>query len=392
MKKFVLKSFPYIAIIIAYGLIGEYFLFKNKESISIERITEIQSQTSEELYYGREILGNSLSNYKFQMFKKTQPKVLVLGQSVTLQFRDFMFEPYQSDFYNTGLMARNVKDLNYVMDLIESGEIRKPELIFLGVDLSLVLTHTFLDETEWTRNYPEDRATSAQSHLKGIQRIFLTKKFRQIPTVDVGFGRAGMTGLGYRNDGTYRHKPEIEMFLKDSIYYDGDLIEYLKNRTSPFIPPFTYDASKAQKYFTLLERMTQNDIELILYVPPYSDVYFNEAIQDTMFNSFWQNFMVFQEELIARGYNVIPFTTPSRMGLTDHYMVDAEHPGEVMCAMQLMNAVYSKEIKGPLIETLTFTTVEKLMRKKEVIPISFFTDSIDIDLLENTQRRNSDDI
>ena len=178
MKKFVVRSIPYVFLCLLYAGFGEYYLQKYKEAYSIERVTDIQSTTQRELYYGREILGNSLGNYKYQMFVKTQPKVLVLGQSVTLQFRDFMFEPFENDFYNTGLMARNSKDLNYVLDLIESGSINKPELVLLGIDLSMVLKNTFLDDREWIRNLPEDRATIAKSHLKGFQRIFLKDYFQ----------------------------------------------------------------------------------------------------------------------------------------------------------------------------------------------------------------------
>ncbi len=384
MKKLVLYTSPYVLLIILYGLIGEYFLHANKESYTIEEVTTMQDQSQSESYYCREIIGNTLSNYKFQMFKKKQPTgVLVLGQSVTLQFRDFMFEPYQDDFYNTGLMARNIKDVNYVLDLMDEGKVNTPELLVLGVDISFFVGNTVLDSIEWTRNHPEDRAMSSKSHLKGIQRIFLNPKFMSPPKVDYGFGRAGMGGRGYRRDGSYRHKPDIERFLNDSSYNDGDLILYLKNKTAPFIEPFEFDEGKKRVYFKFLERVQEKGIELILYIPPYSDVYFNEAIKDPMFKALWEEFLGVQEELIAKGYNVIPFATPSGMGLTDHYMVDAEHPGEVMCVMQLQQGIEEKNLKGDVIESLTFSTVNEYFKNPYMIPISFMGDSIDQVLLHH---------
>ncbi len=389
MKKFVIRSLPYILIGLIYGAVGEYYLISTREAVSIESITDIQSKSKKELYYGREILGNSLSNYKYHMFIKTQPKVLVLGQSVTLQFRDFMFEPYEDNFYNTGLMARNVKDLNYVLDMFESGKVKKPQLVLLGIDPSFVLQHTFLDKTEWVRNYPGDRATSAKSHLKGIQRLYLDEELRQIPQLKEGYGKAGMIGLGYRNDGSYRHKPEMERYLRDSSYYDGILIEKLKNRQAPFIEPFAFSRTKADKLLKAINRFYELDIELLLYIPPYSHVYYSQAIQYPMFTSFWEGFIGFQEELINEGHNVIPFCTPPDIGLNDDYFVDAEHPGEVMCAIQLRNFVRSGKGRGKVLNSLTFNRVDELLQSENTIPMSFMTDSLSVVLLQEIRNKRA---
>ena len=52
-------------------------------------------------------------------------------------------------------MARNVDDFNYVLDLFETKQVRKPKFVLLGMDLSLVLRDTFLDDTEWDPESPE---------------------------------------------------------------------------------------------------------------------------------------------------------------------------------------------------------------------------------------------
>lgn len=389
MKKFVLKFTPYLLFILAYGLVGELLLYLNKESYSITKVAEVQSTSERELYYYRGILGNSVSNYKFQMFQKKQPKVLVLGQSVTLQFRDFIFEPFEDDFYNTGLMARNVKDFNYVLDLFSKGEIRKPELVLLGVDLSLFLQHTFLDETEWVRNYPPDRAESAKSHLKGMQQIFRDRHQLRPPQIDFGFGRLGMQGCGYRRDGTFRHCGEINRYLEDSTYTDGGLIDDLKNRRYPFVEPFAFSAAKEEAYLEVLERFQELEIELILYIPPYSDAFFNEAMKDEKFRNFWEHFGKLEQKLKTKGYNVIGFKTPSGMGLDDKLMIDAQHPSEVLCALQLKQAVEENSIKGKYIDALSFNTLDSLLNSKYRLPFSFMNDSIaKLDLERTWQLRN----
>lgn len=366
----------------AYGAIGEYFLMKFKEDVSIEEVTEIQKDSPTELYYGRQILGNSLSNYKVTMFKKKQPAVMTLGQSVTLQFRDFMFEPYEKVFYNTGLMTRNLKDIEYVLELFESGAQKVPKFIFFATDLSLVLNPSFLDQQEYTRTPPIDRATESRSHLKGMQALYLSASLRRSTETDLGFGKSGMEGKGYRNDGTYRHKPNIENFIENGEYHDGELSEKLEKKVIPFLLPMLYDAQKEQNLLEILNRMKALDIELLLYIPPYSDTFFEKAKKDSVFMNFWAQYMVFQQKLIDLDYDVIPFTTPSQMGLEDTYMVDSEHPSEVFCAIQLRDYVRTSGTNNPFLKSLSFKKVEQLLAAKTTIPISFLADDASQELRE----------
>ena len=172
-----------------------------------------------------------------------------------------------------------------------------------------------------TRNHPKDGAKSAKSHLKGMQKVFLTGRLRKSPEGNAGFGHGGMIGRGYRNDGSYRHKPEIEAYLRDSIYIDGNLTEKLHDHSVPFTAPFLYSEDKAKRILETLQRFKDLDIELLLYIPPYSNIFFEEAMKDKLFASFWKDYMAFQQMLIDRGYDLIPFCTPTQIGLTDDYMV-----------------------------------------------------------------------
>ncbi len=378
MKQFLKKTWPYVFIGIAYFLIGEYLLHRLNETTSIKEVARIQSSSKKELYYGRQVLGNSLPLYKYTLFERLQPEVLVVGQSVTLQFRDFVFEPFQDNFYNAGLMIRNLADLNYLADLFEQGEIKNPRFMLIAVDLSFVLKKTFLDEYSLEFDRPEDRALNAKSHLQGTQKLMLDAKLRELPLQNWGFGKAGMMGRGYRNDGSYRHLPEIERYLIDSTYHDGNLIDRLKNRQAPFIVPFEYDPEKAKRTMGVLDRFTKLGIEILLYIPPYSDAFFNQAMEDTLFSGFWKEYMSFQQELSDKQYAIIEFTTPSRMGLDDRFMVDAEHPGEVMSALQLKKYCDENRQTPSFLHHLKFTTLDSLLQQENTLPISFLKDSINL--------------
>ncbi len=380
MKKFLAKTWPYLLLGLLYVGLGEFLLWRLKETYSIEEVANIQAHSKTDLYYGRRVLGNSLPLYKYENLKLREPSVLVVGQSVSLQFRDFVFEPYSKGFYNSGLMIRNLADLNYLADLMDSREIVRPRFMLCAIDLSMVLEKTFLDEYSLELNRPEDRALSAKSHLQGMQKLMLDANLRAKPEIDFGFGKSGMAGSGYRNDGTYRHRAEILKFLEDGQYYDGNLIDRLHARQAPFLEPFNYDQQKADKVIQALKRFRKMNIELLLYIPPYSDVFFQEAMQDTMFASFWQDYMGFQEQLHQENFALIRFTTPQGMGLDDRYMVDAEHPGEVFCALQLKSYVLSNSISSEVLKSLSFRTLDSLLADKHTLPISFLKDSINYNL------------
>jgi hypothetical protein len=379
MKQFLIKTWPYILIGLAYFILGEYLLYRLNETKSINEVSKIQSSSTRELYYGRQVLGNSLPLYKYIRLQTEQPDVLVVGQSVSLQFRDFVFEPFEDQFYNAGLMIRNIADLNYLANLFEEGKIKKPRFMLIAVDLSFVLEKTFLDEYSLEFDMPEDRALSIKSHLQGAQKLMLDGHLRARPKLNLGFGKAGMTGRGYRNDGSYRHLPEIEKYLQDSTYYDGDLVERLKEREAPFTVPFNYHPAKAKQLLEILNRFREMNIELLLYIPPYSDHFFASAMKDSMFVAFWQDYMRLQEKLKKENYALIEFTTPSSMGLDDRYMVDSEHPGEVLNAIQLKKYALSYGAESPFLSQLHFKTLDSLLQNEHSLPISFLKDSINAD-------------
>lgn len=386
MKKFILRTLLFLTIPILYAGIGELYLSNLKETTSIEEVTDIQKNSPKELYYGRQILGNSLSNYKLTMFQKKQPNIITLGQSITLQFRDFMFEPYEGEFYNTGLMVRNIVDLEYVVTKFEENELRKPKFILLGTDLSFVLKTSILDKQEFTRTPPIDRATESRSHLKGIQNLYLSAKLRRAPSNDLGFGKSGMEGRGYRRDGSYRHKPEIEKYAETKEYHDGNLINKLHSQQSPFLMPMEYESAKEDRFLLVLKRFRALDIDLLLYFPPYSDEFFNQAKQNIQFMHFWKKYISFQSKLIDLDYDVIPFTTPSNLGLTDDYMVDAEHPSEVMSAIQLYKYCKNANPMNATLDQLTFEKLEMLFNDPNTFPISFLVDSVSQPIKNNLKK------
>ena len=381
MKKFIRKSSPYVLIGIIYLLIGESYLSIFKENTPITEVASIQATNNQELYYSRRLFKNLLTTYKYECLQNKQPKVLIVGQSVVLQFRDFMFHPFEKGFYNTGLMARNVKDLEYLLHQFTNGTIKQPEIVVLGLDFTFVLQTNELDRKEWIKDRPEDHIYKTKAHFNAFQKIFLNENMRKIPEENYGFGKAGMIGRGYRNDGSHRHKPEIEQYIFDSSNYDSKLREDLKNRVHPFCEPIAFDSTKGATLKRVLEQYKENGISLLLYFPPFSDQFFNTATQDRSFNRLWKKYIAYQNMLISEGYDVISFTTPSQIDLNDDYMIDAGHPSEVICGIQLYNYLRSTNVRDKRLTSIDTENLRLLINDKQTMPKSFLKDEISASLI-----------
>lgn len=105
-------------------------------------------------------------------------------------------------------------------------------------------------------------------------------------------------------------------------------------------------------------------------------------MKNEKFRTFWNGYLKLQESLLQQGYNVIPYHTPAEVGLSDDYMVDANHPGEVIVAKQLYDFVKSGHAKGTFINTLSFYTVSDLLDSENTIPVSFLRDSLSQHMLQ----------
>lgn len=146
MKKFLAKSTLVFIPILVVLTISLVLLIRVNEHLPLSIIIKQQQQSKTESYYNRELFENVLDIYKYNTMVHRKPEILAIGQSIVLCYRDFFFAPFQDQFYNTGLMIRNPKDLEVLTDELVNGKLRKPRYILFGLDHSFVLSNTPLDK------------------------------------------------------------------------------------------------------------------------------------------------------------------------------------------------------------------------------------------------------
>ena len=376
MKKFIRKSLVYISIILLYICTGEFILFKMKENYPLRTIINKQINSKREYYFERRLFGNNESLYKYLMLQQQKPDIITFGQSIVLQFRGYLFHPNENKYYNTGLMARNTNDVEYVIKQIKENKIKTPKFIIYGLDFGIVKAGNELNNNKWIENSGKDRVFVIKSHFRNMQKIFLKMHTYKIPHEHLGFGILGSTGEGYRKEGSYHRKHVIVAYFKDSIHHGGEFYNYLVNRHHPFTYPMDVDTIRKNILKNCFSEFRNMGIELLIYVSPLSDDFYSKAIQDPDFKHFWDGYMKFQDELIAQDFNIIKFCTPSQIGLNDLYMLDSDHPSEVMIAKQFVDYCNEHPNSIEYLKNIDLNYTDSLLNDKRTIPVSFMMDTL----------------
>jgi hypothetical protein len=370
MKKFILKSTYFFIPIIIYIVVTQFFLYRINEHLPIKCIIEKQQVSKEESYYNRILLENVLDIYKYNTLLTKKPQVLVLGQSIVLCFRNMYFKPFDTSFYNTGLMVRNVQDLENMANQLLNGTLEKPRYILFGLDHSFVLENSILDSKKFKTSLWEDPYFDSKKQLRSMQQVFLKSDIQEVPENNIGFGKRGMVGNGYRKDGSCNNKWEIDLYTNESIHTEGVLIEDLNNQRNGYPNPMNFDQQKASRVLKTLNLLRKNNIEILIYFPPLSDEFFKQAYKREYFKKFWGQYLEYQNQYITYGFNVIPFTTPSQFGLNDYYMLNSDHPGEIFVAKQFLEFYKNTQNKEVISSQFDLLQLEKLINQAKH-PLSF---------------------
>jgi hypothetical protein len=373
MKKFLKISSIYCILIVLYIIVGEYFLSRIKENTTIKTAIKHQMESKEECYYGRALFSEAINRYKFESLQCKKPTILTLGQSIVMNFRDFFFHPLENEFYNTGLMAKTVADFVYFSELIEQGVVKKPELIIIGIDHTFVIGHNGLDKEKGLRDLETDQVYECKEHLRAIQTVFLDSDVREVPTIDYGFGKKGMVGNGYRKDGSFAYKWETLNLVNDSIHNQGPKLNVPSNKYRYGENVFM-DSIKVKTLFEVLNKYRNMGIEVLIYIPPFSDELYIELMRNEKFKAFWSQYLHITDQMEAQHFDVIKFTTPSRIGLTDYSMNNANHPSDVMVAKQFYAYCISSTRKNKFIDKIDTAYLKKAIDAPQTNCLSFMLD------------------
>jgi hypothetical protein len=334
MKRFLYKLFICGIPVMLYIVIGEYLLYRYKENVPIQNVAKAQLEMKHESYYSRYFFDSSPTLYKLEMAKRQQADILVIGRSTVLGFRAEMFHPFEKSFYNMGFAVNSVADIQAIVDLIKNKQLHKPRLMLIGIDAPEIKSG-ILDHLNTVDKPHEDEVYDIKMHFLAFQ-LLTRELYAKNPTNvllnrQVGFGYLGNIGQGFRKDGSLLEAILISRSNFHPVYNDhGYYEQLLNNKVYPLDYPYKINNLLKRNLLHCLADIKKLGITPIIFFPPISNDFYKYFNRNKDFRNYFENYLMFQKELMRMKYQVIPFTTPKDMGLNDNYMQDAIHPGEVL--------------------------------------------------------------
>lgn len=202
-KKLALFVLPLGLVFIFPSLVTYY----GKEYFSVAKIVTIQSRYPETLF-SFAYNAATFYPYKKKLVEISNPKVITLGSSRVMQFREEFFTP-PSSFINAGGAGKSLEDIeNFVKALTSTSSIN---VIILGLDKELLESPYHSKEIIKERILPVRFISIAVSMSRRIYLDYFAHKYsiRDLYDTSTHTNHIGLAALlhrdGFRKDGSYRY-------------------------------------------------------------------------------------------------------------------------------------------------------------------------------------------
>ena len=278
-KKFSIIIFLMFIILFLFVSIPSFFIYKillnAKEDLSIQEVVKFQLKTDS--------VYNSLDmdsfQYKLELIKNIKPKVIALGSSRVMQFRE---ESFNENFITTG-GAMNHLNEGYLF-LEEMTKVHKPEIIILGLDF------WWFNENYYQPNSFHN-SDIEEVNIKNKINITLSKLLRKEFDLDIfkyalkkenditNYENIGLNSQkysnGFRKDGSYHYSLFILGDAKNSDIKFSNTFNRVDNGNSRFQYGNNISKERVEVLNNIIKFTKDNKIELILFIPPLA----NEVVE-----------------------------------------------------------------------------------------------------------------
>ena len=266
MKRFIIKIvvflLPIMLICIPIGLLLKVY---GESYVNFERII---TDDKYELI-GQKFSESNTLGIKTIIANKNKPKVVAIGSSRVLQFREEMFkEPFYNYGYTTTSNGTILPSLNLIT------ENSPPKYLILGLD-------QWNFNKKWDkREYPS--YVSRNTNIKNIsftsipaflKEVLESKNVLSIPEGMVGLNAVNYNN-GFRRDGSRDYGNRIEKLeLNDTTLEDyqfKNTLSRIQNGNNRFDYGENIDLSDLKYIIDIIEHCKNKNINLFIYMPPFA--------------------------------------------------------------------------------------------------------------------------
>lgn len=306
-------------------------------------VIAVQRHLAGDSVYARgDYFSQQLGVYKQAGIRSVRPAVLVAGSSRVLQMREEAFAPLRS-FYNGGGMLQNAFDVARLAELLRDRHLPRPEVLVLGID------PWWLKQDMGARSWLDDpdQALDLTAHLSVFRALTRDRRWGELidglslpvvhPTLSplaIGYF-ARRSGNGFRRDGSRQYEPSIyAAFQADPRFIDREqppVIDRIRSLRAQFALPAGVDRGRVEMIVEGVRRIVASGVEVQALLPPFSTESVEALAASAALGPLWRYYTtVLPGELERAGARVTSILSPATVGLSDVYMVDGFHAGEVL--------------------------------------------------------------
>jgi hypothetical protein len=187
-------------------------------------------------------------------------------------------------------------------------------------------------------------------------------------------GIGALSGNSYRSDCSVQNCSQMADYVKKGRYRDREtppVIERIRTRTLRFGETPGIDWKGAGKIIAALEALQAKGVEVYAFLPPFSTEC-HEALQEAKGLSVWyeEYRTEFLRRMNAAGIVCIDVPSPETYGLTDEYMIDGFHAGDVLLTYVVEDMV-KRAPAGSTLAAVDLNHLRALRQRPGAIPLCF---------------------
>lgn len=264
---------------------------------------------------------------KARMLEARGPKVVALGSSRVMQFRESFFRDSEQ-FYNAGGAVERMRDFNAFLEQVDT---RSVELFVIGLD------HYFFNVNYDDMQKAPKTFENTYSTLGVLREQKLVRDYRQ-GKVDYGRlrrpGRVGLTAMmydeGFRRDGSYRYGRIIDFpELAGDIDFH-DTFERMRTGKKRFQYGAEVNPAALRELDLFLKTCRERGIEVVAILPPFAHRVWNALLAQGEDYAYMRQLDSELKPLFeAHSFELFDFSDIASLGSDDTEAIDGFHGSEV---------------------------------------------------------------
>jgi hypothetical protein len=350
-------------------LLVEVALWRAGESMPLSRVEKLLRENSPGRLFMRQYFDQGLYRLKHLMVEKRHPRVLILGTSRVMQFRQEMFRPQEGEFCNAGGMIQHLRDLEEFTATLSRTSM--PEVVILGVEMWWF--NPIWHQREESRKFYNDASTRDGAYDAFAHASVLRSFIRQCispgkselghdvktflsPLVQGG-ARSDIRRIGYyartkqsgfRGDGSFDYGLPVPSKNGSWDFVDREkptIEERIRMGMGGFELTSNLSDKSLRRFRSSLRRMRELGATIICFTPPFASSVVTLLENDPRHSAFWQKYLL-EISTIAKeeGASMFIIKTPTDLGLDDRAMIDGIHAMETFHVALLRQISMNNEL------------------------------------------------